>query len=262
MIGIYKIKNKINKKIYVGQSNNIQRRWREHLRSGQPEKYSNSNNRDIEMPLHRAMQKYGVENFELEVLEECDIAELNIKERYWINQLNSTDKNIGYNILNGGQENIGAKGEFHSQAKLTQIEVNEIKEILKNNHLILLEEIAQQYGVSKSTICMINTGKTWHDDKIQYPLRPTIVNQGGSKSNGARFTEKEVWNMRVLYYQGKTHPQIVEIYKGESENTIRAILQGKTWTKLPIYKKMEKTWYYENNPISFEEAEEKVKKLI
>ena len=55
MIGIYKITNKINGKKYVGQSNNINRRFSEHcLRS--------------EIPIDIAIQKYGKENFVFEVL--------------------------------------------------------------------------------------------------------------------------------------------------------------------------------------------------
>ena len=37
--GIYLIRNDVNNKVYIGQSNCIIRRWKEHLRSGQPEKY-------------------------------------------------------------------------------------------------------------------------------------------------------------------------------------------------------------------------------
>ena len=61
--GIYLIRNNINNKIYIGQSTDIHRRWLEHLRSGQPEKYCKKSERDSNTPIHKAMQKYGVENF-------------------------------------------------------------------------------------------------------------------------------------------------------------------------------------------------------
>ena len=50
------------------------------------------------------MRKYGLENFTLSVIEECQEEDLDKKERYWINQLNSLVPN-GYNILEGGQSN-------------------------------------------------------------------------------------------------------------------------------------------------------------
>jgi predicted GIY-YIG superfamily endonuclease len=53
--GIYLIRNDVNNKVYIGQSNCIDRRWKEHLRSGQPEKYHCKNERDVKTPIHLAM---------------------------------------------------------------------------------------------------------------------------------------------------------------------------------------------------------------
>ena len=92
MIGIYKIENQINGKVYIGQSINIARRWKEHR--------SRANNNDT--PLYRAINKYGLENFTFEILEECSVSELNEKEIYWIKYYNSTNRNIGYNLTTGG----------------------------------------------------------------------------------------------------------------------------------------------------------------
>ena len=69
MIGIYKITNKINGKIYIGQSNDIKRRFLEHTY------------RD-KLPIDIAIKKYGKENFSFEILEECPTEQLNEKETY------------------------------------------------------------------------------------------------------------------------------------------------------------------------------------
>ena len=102
MIGIYKITNKINGKIYVGQSNDIQRRFLEH---------THRNKLQIDM----AIQKYGKENFIFEILEECPIEQLNEREMYWIETLNSF-KN-GYNYRFGG--NNGRHSE-RSKKKMSE----------------------------------------------------------------------------------------------------------------------------------------------
>lgn len=47
------------------------------------------------------MRKYGLANFSIEVVELCDLSELNEKEIYWINKLNSFQN--GYNMTLGGQ---------------------------------------------------------------------------------------------------------------------------------------------------------------
>ena len=80
MIGIYGIKNKINNKIYIGQSTKIEKRWTTHKRELNKNKHANSF-------LLRSYKKYGKENFEFLVLEECSKEKLNEKEEKWINSL-------------------------------------------------------------------------------------------------------------------------------------------------------------------------------
>ena len=63
MIGIYKITKKENNKSYIGQSNNIERRFQEH-----------KTKKDI--PIEIAIQKYGVDAFDFEIIEECSLEEL------------------------------------------------------------------------------------------------------------------------------------------------------------------------------------------
>ena len=79
LTGIYKITNNINGKSYIGQSVNIQKRFNNHKSAA-----FNPNNRLYEFPLYRAIRKYGIENFNFEVLEECKKEELNNKEIFYI----------------------------------------------------------------------------------------------------------------------------------------------------------------------------------
>lgn len=90
MIGIYKITNQTNKKAYVGQSIDIERRKQEHL-------YYGSNKSAID----KAIKKYGINNFSFENLEQCSQEELDELERYWIAFYDSYVK--GYNLTLGGQ---------------------------------------------------------------------------------------------------------------------------------------------------------------
>ena len=95
MIGIYKITNNLNGKCYIGQSINIETRWKQHI--------SESKNLRRHYKIHIALNEFGIENFTFEVLEECplDINILNEKERYWIKYYNSFEE--GYNSTKGGQ---------------------------------------------------------------------------------------------------------------------------------------------------------------
>lgn len=95
---IYKITNLINGKIYIGQTtlDPIQRfnkHWNEANCKNRPNNY-----------FHNALLKYGKENFKIEILDTASsLEELNQKEREWIEKLNATDKEIGYNLQEGGQ---------------------------------------------------------------------------------------------------------------------------------------------------------------
>lgn len=97
MIGIYKITNKINGKCYIGQSNNIERRWNDHKI---PSSWNDPNKSSYNYPLYAAFRKYKLENFIFEVIEECNQEELNDKEIYWIQYYNSYYD--GYNQTIGG----------------------------------------------------------------------------------------------------------------------------------------------------------------
>lgn len=154
--GIYLIKNNITGHCYVGQARHIARRIYEHLHST-----FLSTKSDYNYPLHRAFRKYGIDNFELEVLEQCNVDELNIRERYWVAKFDS--KNNGYNQTEGGYQSI-------RHIKLSKNAIEEIKQLLLENKLSNVE-IGKKYNVSKDVIQRINTGRMWHDSSISYPIR-------------------------------------------------------------------------------------------
>lgn len=175
--GIYKIENRVNGKVYIGQSINIEHRWTGHRKSihGCGEAYN--------YPLYQAIRKYGLENFEFSILEECDVKELNEKEIYYIKINNSFIPN-GYNQTFGGQGNHG-----HG-TKITLEQVYEIIELLKNTKM-LNKEIGNLYGLSETTISGINTGYFWHLDEVKYPIRKPYKNVSVRKdSNGITYYNK------------------------------------------------------------------------
>lgn len=101
MIGIYKITNKINGNCYIGQSINILSRWSRHKYG-----YKNEDTR-----LYRSMRKHGIENYEFEIIEECEKDCLNERELYWINNIKPK-----YNTAGGGNSIYGfSLSEEHKQ---------------------------------------------------------------------------------------------------------------------------------------------------
>ena len=89
-IGIYKITNLINGMTYVGQSNNIAERWKQHIKRGVGADPPTQNK------LYPAMLEFGAENFTFEIIEECSVAQLNEREKYYQQIFGSQE--FGYSI--------------------------------------------------------------------------------------------------------------------------------------------------------------------
>lgn len=171
MTGIYLITNTANGKRYVGQSVNIQRRFREHKKPG-----SNS-------IISRAIRKYGASGFTFEVLEECSVNDLDMREIYWIDTLHPE-----YNI-NHGCINVGTIHCFPAHV------VEKIRGIAKRQWAELPEE-------KKSHICkyqLIGPRKGHHvSDETRDKLRK--ANQG--KTQSLETIEKRRESMRLRRERG------------------------------------------------------------
>lgn len=152
MIGIYKIVNNINGKFYVGQSNDIDRRFVEHC---SPSRYKQSN-----IPVDWAIHKYGKENFSLIVLQECSVEELNELETYWIDKTNAIKE--GYNCNRGGD--CGSRGEGNPRAKLSASDVMFIRKCY-NERLVTQKEAYESVRdkITFSSFRAVWQGKTWSD---------------------------------------------------------------------------------------------------
>ena len=120
MLGIYKITNTINNKVYIGKSTNIEKRWKYHL-----EHYTCS--KEFNKTLYKALRKYGDKNFTFEVIESMDDLSYddisNEREKYWIEYYNSY-KN-GYNETPGGDG--GWDAAIKKIKKLTENDVQKIR---------------------------------------------------------------------------------------------------------------------------------------
>jgi len=122
---IYKITNLINNKIYIGKDTTSDQNY---FGSG--------------LLIRRAIKKYGIENFKKEILDETDNYEdLSIKEKYWIENFNSTNIEIGYNISKGGDG-----GDTLSNNPNLDI----IKEKISNSSLVKGKTYEEAFGEEKA----------------------------------------------------------------------------------------------------------------
>lgn len=145
---IYKITNKINGKIYIGQTiHSIHSRFLKH------KTIARIKNRDYKA-IHKAINKYGEDNFVLELVEEChSMEELNNKETEYIKQFNSLVPN-GYNLCTGGfnktpsLETIQKIKDTRKRKSITRIDMKTGGQKIYNSITEAIEE-----GFTNSSIC-------------------------------------------------------------------------------------------------------------
>lgn len=109
LIGIYKITNLVNGKIYIGQSCDIETRLKSHKSCSTNEHLRNS------------IRLYGVDNFKFEVLEETSTDTINERERFWISYYDCTNPEKGYNLTSGGERDGGWHHSEQSKQKMSDI---------------------------------------------------------------------------------------------------------------------------------------------
>lgn len=132
---IYKITNKINNKIYIGQTvQSPNRRLQKHI----------SDSKKIDTHLYRAFNKYGIDNFQLDIIEECKDSELDQQEKYWIKYFDSY--NNGYNETLGGyggtkinrEQVISLWNQGYNVSKIAEIlscSCDRVRDILHDNNI-------------------------------------------------------------------------------------------------------------------------------
>lgn len=213
---IYGYRNKINNKWYIGQTTmKIEERHRLHL-SGAFHK----NASDYNCLFHQKIREYGVDNFELIILEEVENKEdLDEKEQYWINEKQSFVKQgNGYNLTIGGQRRKDSENYWDIRCLLSKEQALEIIEKLKNTD-IPQTELAKEYNVHVTTINSINYGNKYRLlDESEYPIR---------EKKQFITDEAVVENIINLLQQGYGNVEIVKIIGGNlKEGTVAGINSG------------------------------------
>lgn len=206
---IYIIKNDINDKIYIGQSIDSEKRFKSHCKKSCGKK---SDKRSIDY----AIYQYGEEHFWYEILEEAT-PNYNKRERELIKQYNSLYPN-GYNLMRGGEDPPIYRGEDNPVSKLTNIQIQEIADLLKNTKEPL-QTIASKYNISKKQILRINQGTSRKIKGETYPLR-SEPNMNG------KLTEKDVDEIIHLLKYSYLFSGEIGAKFGVTEHAISGINKG------------------------------------
>ena len=166
---IYKYTNKINGKVYIGQTNNLQKRF-----NGHKSEAFNPKSKGYNLPFHCAIRKYGIKNFIYEVLEEIEDGEsqdfINDREIFFIDFYHSLTTENGYNLTVGGDgcpKSPLTYEEKLSRSKLfTGDEIKDIQQRLLNDEEF--DDIEEIYKpkLKRTFLVNINTGTNFYNFKI------------------------------------------------------------------------------------------------
>lgn len=149
---VYKIINSINNKIYIGKTNDLEKRWIAHIYAAQINKENTY--------FYNAIRKYEATSFIKEIIEECETEEKALeREIFWIKELNTRHRHIGYNMTDGGD---GVSGLKHSEMSKRRMSLIKIGKVVSDETRLKMSNSQKGRIVSQETkekISMANTGK-------------------------------------------------------------------------------------------------------
>lgn len=215
--GIYCFTNLINGRQYVGASNNIKRRYSEHI---------SPKRRNIPFAIYKAFKKYGIENFKFEVLEIVeDLSILFEKEIAWIDILKPR-----YNQNKGGLGNLGmqvkesVKSVLREKAKAQwNSKTEEEKKMHIKNNLTGPKEGYVMPEEQKQKLRELQIGKKWTEATREKVSEAQKISMKGNR-NGNKKVSSMINGVVV-----KTYNSLVEASKdiNRHPSTITGVLKGK-----------------------------------
>lgn len=222
MYTIYLIQNKINLKIYIGQTNNIKRRWSRH----KYEAFTKNNQK----PLYRSIRKYGLENFSLIELEHHPLIDIDEAEKFWIENFQSNKKLYGYNLSIGGKplkDHTIIKTRKSSMLGKTHSAESKMK--MRKSHMGEQNHFYGKTHSDESKLKMSNNeNRKYLGDKNYFYHHK----YQGSNSKAAKLNETIILEIRSTFNDHNTSFEELAKKYEVSPSTISRIIKRKTWTHI------------------------------
>lgn len=217
---IYKITNKMNRKVYVGQTIDLERRKEGHRFSA-----FNENSSEYHRELYSDIRKFGWESFECEELERCSFEDRLIRENYHIDQLNSNRE--GYNILggkDGGSEEYRKKLSEQNQFQGGLLDYEDIVYIRES--YLQGKKPSEIYPSFKDIIThYYSFMNIWCGTRYGYVM-PEVFEK---RPNRVKLSYALASEIRELYSEGELSYDRLAVSYGVGKATIRDVIKNRTW---------------------------------
>jgi group I intron endonuclease len=233
---LYCITDTLNNKVYIGQSNKETERWRQH-------KYFSRQEKPIQY-VHRAMAKYGVENFVYEVIATCKTPEdANETETQLIIQYDSRNSEKGYNIAPGGETpwNLGLPKDqnpltgiprsLEVRAKISSGNMGKIMPPASEHRKKFMSELYSGRILPREQVekmAASHRGQKRSDEARRNISLAHIGVQAGENHPKAKLNWEKVRDIRRLYLEGTRPKELSQKYDVSLTN-IYDILNHKIW---------------------------------
>ena len=205
---IYKITNLINQKAYIGKTvGSIEKRWKEHQRESQRERAENR-------PLYKALNKYGIDNFTIELVEEVDVKDLSKREIYWIGYYHTYED--GYNATLGGDGKILYDYDLIAELLLQNKTYTEISQII-GCCVDVVSFVAKKYNIEHNPH---NTFVENSKQVAQYDKKGNYIQSFPSYAAAAQWLED---NGYVSGHLNGVRSHIGDVCKGKRKSAYKFI---------------------------------------
>lgn len=215
---IYKITNTINGLVYIGCTvNSLKKRFYEHIYRCEKTDYKSK--------LYNAIKKYGIDNFKIELVEECDLSCIYENEKKYIDLYDSYHN--GLNSTFGGEGCIGYKHSPEIRKKISMSTKNGNSHKGKTYEELYGDRAVEERENRKKTV-----QKKWDTITIeQKELRVSKMIDSVQKKS--KYGIELVKEIKTKINEGKTVKELKELYPQiKRDGFFYELKNGKRWSNI------------------------------